>query len=326
MIDFAKSISTGAAVFFRAFLPTLLKKLPIALGTLWFVATLVFLLTKLAGGEADMIGGEGRMDERTRQAIMQRYYLDQPLHIQYVKNMQKVAVFDSLPARTKQDRTLRELLSQHLPASIGLGWRAVLLAVLLGVPIGVMCAVKHNEAIDQGGIVLSLLGVSVPNFVLASLAVFFLARVLGWLPATGWHESWWRMWIPAACLGAFPFAAILRLTRASMLEALRQDYVRTARSKGVAEYKVVLRHALRNSLSSVVTYIGPVVAALLTGSLVVEKIFAVPGIGELLVHSINNRDMPLLLGLVVFFSATLIFMNLLVDSLYPVINPRLRDA
>ena len=208
---------------------------------------------------------------------------------------------------------------------------------------------------------MALGGVSVPSFILASILLFLFCRqwdffgiqlggmrTIGWTDPTekfnffgttyilipdgltGFPRAVWeeicrfRLWIPSIALGAFPFAAILRLTRSSMLDALSQDYVRTARAKGVSPFKVVAKHALRNALTPVVTYMGPVTAGVLTGSLVVETIFAIPGLGKFFVDMVNNRDMPLIMGLTVFYSALLIMMNLLVDAVYPILNPKLR--
>ncbi len=311
----------SVATFVVLFLPGLLKKLPVALLTMWFVATLVFFGTKMVG---DGVMTEGRMDEITRQNLMKQWGMDRPLHVQYFDQMTKLAVLDTMPSRVQQNKTMRDILRDHFPHSAALGWRAIVLAVSLGIPIGMICALFHNRWVDQGGTGLALLGVSVPNFIIASLAVYFLARRLKWFEATNWTDPV-NMWIPAIALGAFPFAAILRLTRASMLDALSEDYVRTARAKGVAEWKVIVRHTLRNALSPVVTVLGPITAGVLTGSLVVEKIFVIPGIGDMFVKSVQNRDLPLIMGISVFYCALLVFMNLVVDALYPVLNPKLRQ-
>jgi oligopeptide transport system permease protein len=318
---------TGRSVllFLRIFLVSFLKKLPVSLITLLGVATLVFALMKSAGGELAFLG-EGRVpSEEVLRTLKERYYLDRPLTEQYLRNMWKIAQFDSLPSPVQENKTFRQIMKDHFPYSAGLGARALVLAVVFGVPIGVVCAVWHNRFIDQAGSVLALGGVSVPNFILATLAIYVFSVTLRWFSATEWHNDFWSMWVPSACLAAFPFAAVLRLTRASMLEAMREDYVRTARAKGVAEWNVIARHALRNSMGPVVTYVGPVTAGVLVGSLVVEKIFAIPGLGDMFVKSISNRDMPIILAATVFYSALLVFMNLLVDALYPVLNPRLRD-
>jgi ABC-type dipeptide/oligopeptide/nickel transport system permease component len=305
---------------------------------------LCFGLTKLAGEEAAF--GEKNPPPDVKAEIMKKWGMDRPLHEQYLMHMGKLLRFDSMESRKQKNKTLRDILGSHLPSSIRLGARALILAVVLGIPIGVLCAVYHNRLPDNAGTVMALMGVSVPSFVLASFAIYFLARRWALFPAIGWeepHAAWqlgeqwpawaratweeltrFRLWVPAACLGAFPFAAILRLTRSSMLDALRQDYVRTARAKGVAVGKVIAVHALRNALTPVVTYLGPVTAGVLTGSLVVEKIFALPGIGKFFVESVTNRDMPLIMGITVFYSALLIGMNLLVDAIYPILNPRLR--
>lgn len=323
-----------------------LHRLLTAAVTLFMVASLAFVLTKLAGEEAAF--GEKNPTEEVRQAMKAKWGLDRPLHEQYMLQMSRLLVLDSMPSRKQQSQTLRDILREYLPSSIRLGVRALILAILLGIPVGMMCAVYHNRLVDNGGTFLALLGVSLPNFILASFAIFLSTKIT-WLPATGWdrpvYPSWinpeqiagWalpitdeifrtRLWIPAACLGAFPFAAILRLTRSSMLDVLDQDYIRTAQAKGLSNWVVIVRHGLRNALTPVVTYMGPLTAALLTGSLVVEKVFNIPGIGRFFVESVNNRDMPLILGITVFYSAFLLTMNLLVDAVYPILNPRLRKS
>jgi ABC-type dipeptide/oligopeptide/nickel transport system permease component len=329
------------------------QKLPIAALTLVLVATLCFVLTKAAGEEAAF--GEKNPSPEVRAAIAKEWGLDRPMHEQYIMHMKKLLVLDSMPSRKQKGKSLRDILQTHLPSSLSLGFRALIFAVMFGVPIGMTCAVYHNRIIDNSGTLLALMGVSVPGFILASFAIFFLSRQwhigsfsFGPMPAIGWDRpspmivdrlgpgtpalvrgvlteiAKFRLWIPAACLAAFPFAAVLRLTRSAMLDALRQDYVRTARAKGLAAWKVIARHALRNALTPVVTFLGPVTAGVLTGSLVVEKIFAIPGIGQFFVDSVSNRDMPLIMGLTVFYSALLITMNLIVDAVYPLLNPRLR--
>lgn len=308
-------------LFFKTFFPIFLAKLPIAILTLWFVATLVFGLSKLSGD--DVILTEGRIDELSLEAYRERNGLNDPIFVQYLDQLSLIVQFDSRPSRVERGKTIRTVLKDHLPVSAALGFRAITLAIILGIPIGILAALFHNRWVDQLGTLFALVGVSVPNFVIGSLLVFFLVRQFGWFNATGWTDPM-RMWIPAAALGAFPFAAILRLTRTAMLDSLREDYIRTARAKGLSAWRVVMRHALRNSLTSVVTYIGPVVAGILIGSLVVEKIFVIPGLGDMFVKSVQNRDTPLILGISVFFCGVLIFMNLIVDSLYPVLNPKLR--
>ena len=329
-----------------------LQKFGISLTTLLVVGSLCFLLTKAAGEEAAF--GEKNPSPEVRAAISKQWLLDRPLSEQYLAHMKKLIQLDSMPSRKQKGRTLRDVLREHLPQSLSLGVRALIVAISLGVPIGAFCAVNHNRLPDNAGTFLALMGVSVPSFVLATFALVVLSREwpifgmkIGPMPAIQWYDpSIWavelaeksptwlkgiiielgrvRLWIPAMCLGAFPFAAVLRLTRSSMLEALRQDYVRTARAKGVAAWKVVGRHALRNALTPVVTFLGPVSAGVLTGSLVIEKVFQISGIGQFFVESVNNRDLPLIMGLTFFYSALLITMNLLVDAIYPLLNPRLR--
>lgn len=337
-----------------------LSKIPIAALTLLLVATLCFILIKLAGEEAAF--GERNPPPEVRAAIEEKWGLNKPLHQQYLLHMSKLLVFDSMESRQQKNKTLRDVIREQMPTSLRLGARALILAIVFGVPIGVLCAVYHNRVADNAGSVMALMGVSVPNFIIASLLIFFLCQPweiapgIKWnpFPAIGWNRPTevvylfgreivlipasatgfkravleeifrLRLWIPAIALGAFSFAAVLRLTRSSMLDALSQDYVRTARAKGVSSWKVVARHALRNALTPVVTFLGPVTAGVLTGSLVVEQIFAIPNLGKFFIDSVNNRDMPIIMGVTVFYSALLIFMNLLVDAIYPILNPRLR--
>lgn len=316
-----RSVGTFLTIFF----PIFLKKLPLAVFTMFVVATTVFFLTKAAGGEEEMLLKEGRVDPKVYANLRAQWGLDKPLLIQYRIQMKELLFLNTVPSLHQNQKTFREVARDHAPVTARLAWRAMLLAVAFGIPIGVMCAVWHNRWVDQLGRVAALVGVSVPSFILASLAIFFFARRWQMIRATEWQNPS-NLWLAGACLAAFPFAAILRLTRASMLEALREDYVRTARSKGVNEWVVVFRHALRNSLSAVVTYLGPVTAGLLVGSLIVEQIFAIPGMGDMFVKSVSNRDMPLILGITCFYSGLLVTANLIVDSLYPVLNPRLRTG
>lgn len=310
----------AVGTFLSLLLPSLMRKLPLALVTMWFVATLVFVGTKLVGED---VMTEGRMDEATRQNILKQWGLNDPLHVQYVKQVSRLMVFDTLPSRHQNGRTMRAIMRDHFHHTASLGWRALTLAICLGIPVGVLCAMFHNRLVDQAGKGMALVCVSVPSFIGASLALYFLARRWNLFPATSWTNPVY-MWVPACALAAFPFASIMRLTRASMLEALSEDYVRTARAKGVAEWKVIFRHTLRNALSPVITVIGPITAGVLTGSLVVEKIFVIPGIGDMFVKSVQNRDLPLIMGISVFYCGMLVFMNLVVDSVYPILNPRLR--
>lgn len=301
-----------------------LKKALAAVVTLWLVATVVFFLVKGVGAE-DIIG-EGRTSPRVVEQLRRQWLLDRPLHEQYFAHMRHLATLDSMPSRRPPHLTLRQVLGQYLPSTISLGLRSITIAILVGVPIGVLAAVYHNRLVDRFTTTAALFCVSVPSFILGSFVIYGTIAFPRHFTASNWTQSFWTMWVPAACLSAFPLAAILRLTRASMLEALREDYVRTARAKGLSELGVVVRHALRNALTPVVTYFGPVMAGLLTGSIVIERLFVIPGIGRFFVESVGNRDMPLIMGLTVFYCALLVFFNLLVDAIYPLLNPRLRSA
>ena len=227
----------------------------------------------------------------------------------------------SLGESMKTDRQVLDIVGSALPYTLQLGMQAMLFALLLGIPAGLIAGLKQNTAVDHATMTFAMVGVSIPNFVLGPLLIMWFAMDLGWFRPNGW-STWWDSVLPTITLGLFYTAYIARLTRGGMLEIIRKDFIRTARAKGLAEKIVVLRHALKGAILPVVSYMGPAFAAMLTGSVVVEEIFSLPGVGTHFVRSALNRDYNLLLGTVILYSTLLVFLNFAVDILYTFIDPR----
>jgi oligopeptide transport system permease protein len=291
------------------------------LPVLFVIVSVSFFLMRLApGGPFDQ---ERALPEQVRANIEARYHLDEPLWRQYLRYLGDVLHGDLGPSFRYPDRSVNELLALGFPVSLTLGLCALTFALVLGGLSGVLAALGRNSLLDYLTMSLSLGGVSIPNFVLGPILMLVFALGLGWLPVAGW-ESWRHLVLPSVTLGAFYAAYIARLTRAGMLEVIGQDFIRTARAKGLPESVVVLRHALPGAVLPVLTYLGPASAAVLTGSVVVETIFSVPGIGRYFVSSALNRDYTMVLGTVVFYSVLLVGFNLVVDVLYAYLDPRVQ--
>jgi oligopeptide transport system permease protein len=255
--------------------------------------------------------------------LEERYHMNDPLWKQYLSYMGNLVRGDLGPSFKYKDRTVNSIIGDGFPVSATLGVVAVLFAVAVGIPLGIWGALRQNGWQDNLVMFVALLGVSVPNFIMAVLLMFIFALGLHLLPAAGWGTPQ-QLILPALTLAGYPIAFIARLVRSSMLEVLRQEYITTARAKGLSERLVIFRHALRNILIPVVTVLGPLIAAVFTGSFVVEKIFAIPGLGRYYVTSINDRDYTTILGVTVFYSALLVFMNFVVDLTYAWLDPRIR--
>jgi len=235
----------------------------------------------------------------------------------YLKTLASGSLGDSMIS----DLTVLEILGEALPYSLLLGLQALLIALILGVPAGLFAGLRQNTAADYGVMTVAMIGVSIPNFVLGPLLILIFAIHLGWFSAVGWY-SWTDSILPSITLGLFYVAYVARLTRGGVLEVIRKDYIRTARAKGLVERLVVMRHALKGALLPVVSYLGPAFAALLAGSVVVEEIFNLPGVGTHFVRSALNRDYNLVLGTIILYSSLLVFLNMVVDILYTVLDPR----
>ena len=289
--------------------------------TIFLVTTLTFfLMHSIPGGPFTK---EKKVPPAIEEALNKKYNLDDPLSKQYVEYLKKVATFNLGPSFLYEWMLVNKLIKDGFPTSAKLGSLAVLLTLFLGVPFGVLSALKQNKWQDYTVMFLATLGITIPNFVLATIFIYFFSLKLGLLPTFG-IESWMGYILPVLALSGYSLSFITRLTRSSMLEVLQQDYIRTARAKGIPDRIVIFKHALRNSILPVVTYVGPLIAAILTGSFVVERIFALPGMGRHFVQSITNRDYTTIMGITIFYSIFLIFMVFVVDMVYLLVDPRIK--
>ena len=295
------------------------RRLLLFVPTLWVIATLTFFLVRLAPGGP--FESEKEIPPSARAAMMHLYGLDRPLAEQYGRFLWNTAHGDFGPSYKYPQRQVRDLIGEGFRVSAELGGWALLLALLVGIPAGVLAAVHRNRAADHATMALALAGVSIPNFVLGPVLVLVFALGLYWLPPALWTGPANRV-LPVLTLSAAYVAYVARLARAGMLEVLRADWVRTARAKGLSEPAVVIGHALRLGLLPVVSYLGPATAGIVMGSVAVEQVFAVPGLGRQLVNAAFNRDYTLVLGVVLFYAGALMALNLLVDLVYTRLDPR----
>lgn len=268
---------------------------------------------------------EKALPEAILNSLNATYHLDDPLWVQYLDYMKNLVRWDLGPSFRYEARTVNDIINEGFPVSAILGSVSIIFAVLTGIPAGVISALKQNKWQDHLVMFLATIGVSVPSFILASLLMYIFAFKLQWLPAAMWGSPN-QVILPAIALSGFSIAFFARLTRSSMLEVLGQDYIRTARAKGLSNLVVIYRHCMKNALIPVVTYLGPLIAGVLTGSFIVENIFAIPGLGRHFVTSITNRDYTVILGVTVFYAILLVFLNFIVDLLYAVIDPRIKIA
>lgn len=299
----------------------LIKRIGNSIIVLWVVMTVTFLLMHAIPGGP--FTAEKSLPPAVKANIEARYKLNDPLLTQYKDYLANVVRGDLGPSFKYVGRSVNDIIAESFPVSLELGVESIFLALLVGVPAGVLAAYRRSRWPDRAVNLLTTLGVAVPSFVLSALLVEFFAMRLGWLPAAMWN-SWASRILPSVALAAMPMAFITRLTRSSMLDVLGQDYIKTAKAKGLSTGAVLFRHALPNALIPVVTYLGPMAAGILTGSFVIETIFAIPGLGSYFVTSIYNRDYTVILGITLFYSAIVIFMNMLVDLIYPLLDPRIK--
>lgn len=297
-----------------------------------FMVTLVtFAAMKLTPGGPFTAGSSGRpLAERTKAQLNEIYGFNDPVWKQYTNYMGGLLRLDFGPSYKFRGRTVNDLMFQGgllkspLSVSAQLGIVAVLVALVIGIPMGIISALKQNSWMDYLAMFIAMLGVSIPVFVLGLILIWIFALTLHWFPTYGWGETPLQVIMPALALGSGGAAFIARLTRASMLETIRQDYIRTARAKGLRERAVIWGHAIKNSLIPVVTILGPLLAAWLTGTFLVEYVFSIPGIGKMYVTSISDRDYTLIMGTTIVYAVALVFFNLIVDLAYVFIDPRIR--
>lgn len=311
-------------------LGALIRRLLGAIAVLFVVVSASFFIMRAApGGPFD---ADRPLPPEVRANLNARYGLDQPLLTQYLQQMERIFLHgDFGPSMKYPDRSVNEILAEGLPVSAVLGLQALLLALLLGLPAGLHAGWWRGRWDDHAAMGVAMLGVSIPNFVLGPVLIWIFALQLGWFDAANWAGPGAGLWphlrsslLPSLTLGLYYAAYVARLARGGMLEVSKLDFLRTARAKGLSESAVITRHALRGAVTPVVSFLGPAAAGLLSGSVVVEKVFNLPGLGTHFVHSAFNRDYPLVLGTIVLYSALLVGLNLVVDLAYGWLDPRVR--
>ncbi len=299
-----------------------IKRLLGAIPTLLIIITLAFFMMRLApGGPFDK---ERKLPREVEANLMAVYHLDEPLLQQYLRYMGQILQGDFGPSFQYKDFSVNELIWGGFPTSVMLGGIAILAALALGLAAGTIAALRQNSLVDYGVMATAMTGITIPNFVVAPTLTLVFGLWLSWTPVGGWGDSWNQAILPIIALCLPQIAAIARLTRASLIEVLRSNYVRTARAKGLPERVAIFRHALRAAMLPVVSYLGPAVAAIITGSIVVEQIFSIPGIGRYFVQAALNRDYTLVLGVTIFYGVLIVVFNLVVDLLYGLLDPKVR--
>ena len=299
----------------------LLKRFAYILMSLFFIITITFILMKLAPGGP--FTSERKTSPAIEEQMKQAYGLNDPVHEQYLKYLTNSIKLDFGPSFKYEGQEVTDIIKRSLPFSLILGLEAIFIALAFGVLFGAIAAIRHNGMGDYVVMVIAILGISVPSFIMATILQYIFSIKLGMLPIARF-ESFAHTILPAFALATTPLAFIARLMRSSMLEVLNADYIKTAKSKGLNERVVIYKHALRNAILPVVSYLGPLVAGILTGSFIIEKIFAIPGLGNEFVVSITNRDYTVIMGTTVFFSALLLVSILIVDLIYGLIDPRIK--
>ncbi len=298
-----------------------LKRFLHGVGVLWVVVTLTFVLMHVApGGPFDR---ERRLPPEVMANIAAKYHLDEPWPSQYIRYLKGVAQGDLGPSYKYLDRSVGDIIAETFPTSALLGFFALTFALLLSFVVGVCAASFHNSWPDRSCMLFATFGISLPNFILGGLLIWLFSVRFGWLQAGGWGEAT-RAILPTITLGAAPAAYLSYLIRSSLLEILEEDFIRTARAKGLKETIILFKHALRNSLIPVLTVLGPLFAALITGSFVVEYVFAIPGMGRFFITAVTDRDYPLIMGVTLVYTVILVSANLLVDMLYSAFDPRIK--
>ena len=301
----------------------IVKRVVAGLLTIFVLVTATFFLMHAVPGGPFSPAEEKNVPPEILARVAASYGLDRPVGEQFLNYIKNLFQGDLGVSYKKMDTTVNELVSREFPVSARVGLLAILISLVVGLTLGILSAIWRGSLIDGFSMVFATVGISVPMFVISVLLMNLFAGVLKWLPSYG-LTSWKHYILPVACLSFNPIAYIARQTRSSMLEVMEQDYIRTARAKGLAELRVVLKHGLKNAVMPVITYLGPLVAGLLTGSFVVERLFSVPGIGREFVTSISDRDYTVIMGMTVFFGAFVIISNLVVDIVYALIDPRVK--
>lgn len=300
----------------------ILKRLFTMFITLWIIVTLTFIIMHIIPG--DPFSNDSKtIPEAVLQNMRARYNLDKPLAVQYVLYLKNLLVLDMGPSIQSKTTDVNMLIARGFPPSALLGIQSIVVAIIAGISLGTLAALHHNRPLDYISMFIAIVGISVPSFILAPLLIKYVAVQWHLLPVASWG-TWQHMVLPSLALAVSPLAVIARFMRTSMLEVMHEEYIRTAKAKGLSSWAVVLRHGLRNALIPVLSFIGPLFASVITGTFVVEKIFAIPGIGKYFVDSIFNRDYPVIMGTTIFYSAILVVTLFLIDISYRLVDPRIK--
>jgi oligopeptide transport system permease protein len=299
-----------------------IRRLLLIVPTMFFVALITFVLAHSAPGSPFEKNENRPLPQATIDRLNRLYDIDKPITEQFVNFLGNAIRLDFGPSLVR-DRAVTEIIGQGFPVSAQLGAQALLLSLAISLPLGVVSALRQNSAVDYGSLFFATVGYTIPSFVIAIFAIYLFAVTLRWLPIIGWGDLR-HMVLPTVILALGPAAVLTRITRASMLEAIRQDYVRTARSKGLREQVVVVSHVMKNAMIPVATIVGPVTAGLITGSFLIEQIFSVPGIGRLYVQSILGRDYPVIMATTLLYAFLIMIANITVDLVYGVLDPRIK--
>ena len=295
------------------------RRLGGAIIILWVIITVTFaLMHAIPGGPFTT---EKKLPPQVKASIEAKYHLDDPVWKQYGDYLGGVITGDFGPSYKYEGRSVNDIISDAFPISAQLGLLSLMVAVAGGIAAGAISAMRPNGIVDYAVTILSTIGISVPTFIIGAVLVYVVGFELGWFPVALWRGPSYMV-LPVLTLAAQPMAFIARLTRSGLLDVYQQEYIRTARAKGLSSWTILTRHALGNAILPVITYLGPLAASLLTGSFIVETIFAIPGLGQYFVTSIYNRDYTVILGITIFYSALVVFLNILVDMIYPLIDPR----
>lgn len=299
----------------------LIKRILLMVLSLFMIAFLTFsLMHAVPGGP---FTSDRQLPARVEAEMRAKYNLDAPLYEQFFNYVKGFLTFDLGPSFKYPGKTVNDFIENGFPVSAKLGGITILFILIVSIPLGIWAAMKSGKWQDGFVMTLATLGVTIPSFVIATLLMYLFSHKLGWLPVFS-LDKWQGYILPVVSLGGYSLAFIARLMRSSLLEVMNQDYIRTARSKGLSEVKVIVKHGLRNALIPVITILGPTIAALLTGSFVIEKIFAIPGMGVYFVDSVGQRDYTAIMGITVFYATFLIVMTFVVDIFYSIIDPRIR--
>lgn len=299
----------------------IVKRLLFALVTIWAVATITFFLMNMVPGGPFL--SEKAISPQATAALEAKYGLDKPLFQQYLTYMADAAQGDFGDSLKQRGRTVMSIIQNKFPVSARIGGISVLVALIIGIPLGCIAALNRGKFLDSLISVIATCGIAVPSFVICTVLMYVLGVNLRLLPTMG-LTSWKHYIMPVMALSFYPTAYIMRLMRSSMLDVLSQDYMRTAKAKGVSHFAMLFKHALRNAVLPVITYVGPLLAYLVTGSFVVEKVFTIPGLGGEFITAINGRDYTVIMGSTIFLAALIVMMNVIVDILYKLVDPRIK--